>query len=334
MGSEMVALEQDGPSQSVEPVNAVVFIHGIFSSHQTFIPMFRQLADRQDLVDQSVEFLSYDYDFHRSLESNGLSFAAALRRRFRDEDRVVIVAHSMGGLVSRLALLSQKMTFVRLLLLLATPNSGAIRLSQLGLLSQLAHAGTGGLFALFPRVSGISELSRASKILEARSEDVRNVAQICYVSVPGLLFRADQGLLEDIDAWSSIAFATIARASELLSALNPMAAIKISRPHDGIVEETSNNLIKAPRGRWHEKKASTTRQRGGLPVTYAHVTAPACGKLNHMQVQSDPAVIKIVGDIAAKTFEVPVVGATGNCIERWEASLSPDDRYGLEIAFD
>jgi pimeloyl-ACP methyl ester carboxylesterase len=334
MGSEMVALERDEPSQSADPVHAVVFIHGIFSSHRTFLPMFRQLVERQDLIDRNVQFLYYDYDFHRSLESNGLSFAAALRRHFRDEDRVVIVAHSMGGLVSRLALLSQRMPFVRLLFLLATPNSGAIRLSQLGLLSQLAHAGTKGLFALFPRVSGISELSRASKILEAKSEDVRNVAHICYVSVPGLLFRTDQGLLEDINAWSSVAFATVARASELLSALNPMAAIKISRPHDGIVEETSNNLIKAPRGRWHEKKGSTTRQRGKLPVTYAHVTAPACGKLNHMQVQSDPAVITLVGDIAAKAFEVPAGGAPGNCIERWDAAIPEDDRYGLEVAFD
>jgi pimeloyl-ACP methyl ester carboxylesterase len=144
MDSDMVALERDGPSQSVEPVNAVVFIYGIFSSHPTFIPMFRQLAERQDLNDQNVVFLSYDYDFHRSLERNGLAFASALRRRFRDEDRVVVVAHSMGGLVSRLALLSQRMPFVRLLLLLATPNSGAIRISQLGLLSQLAHAGTEG----------------------------------------------------------------------------------------------------------------------------------------------------------------------------------------------
>jgi hypothetical protein len=53
-----------------------------------------------------------------------------------------------------------------------------------------------------------------------------------------------------------------------------------------------------------------------------------------MQVQDDPAVIKIVGDIAAKAFEAPVPGTTGNCIERWEAGLIADDRYALEIAFD
>lgn len=335
MDPDMVALEQQGPSQSVEPINAVVFIHGIFSSHRTFVPMYEQLARRQDFADHNVVFLYFDYDFHRSLETNGRAFASALRQRFRDQDRVVVVAHSMGGLVSRLALLSQRMPFVRLLLLLATPNSGAIRISQLGLLSQLAHAGVEGLFAIFPRVSGISDLSRAAKILEGKSEDAPNVADICYVSIPGLLFRADQSLLEDIDAWSSVAFATVARASELISALNPMAAIKISRPHDGIVEETSNNLIRAPRGRWHEKKAATTRQRGGLPITYAHVTAPACGKLNHMQVQSDPVLITVAGDIAVKAFETPVAGAmTRNCIEDWEASLSPEQRYGLEIAFD
>lgn len=334
---ELASLENERAqaAEPKEPLNAIVFIHGIFSGHETFLPMWDQLSEEQALRERHVEFYYFDYDFYRSLQDNSVRFALALRQRFDDVDGIVIVAHSMGGLVSRLALLSEKLPFVRLLLLLGTPNSGAIRLSQLGLLSQLAHAGIGGLFALFPRASGIFELSRAAAILEKSADNSANTTHVSYVSIPGLLFRADQAFAEDIKAWSSIAFATLARGTELVSALNPMAAVRITRPHDGIVEESSNNMIKAPEGRWHEKMASTTRQRGGRSPTYAHVTARACGKLNHMQLHKHRVVIELVGTIATAAFDDGVGGSSADllsCVERWEKDLQ--DRDNVRVAFD
>jgi hypothetical protein len=65
----------------------------------------------------------YDYDWRRGISELG----AALADRIRNEpsDRVMIVAHSMGGLVSRAALTQPGMSNVERLVLLGTPNFGS-----------------------------------------------------------------------------------------------------------------------------------------------------------------------------------------------------------------
>ena len=65
----------------------------------------------------------YDYDWRLGVDQLG----AALAQRIRSEpaDRVMIVAHSMGGLVSRAALAHEAMNNVERLVLLGTPNFGS-----------------------------------------------------------------------------------------------------------------------------------------------------------------------------------------------------------------
>jgi len=65
----------------------------------------------------------YDYDWRRGVDELG----AALAERIRNEpsDRIMIVAHSMGGLVSRAALTHPGMNNVERLVLLGTPNFGS-----------------------------------------------------------------------------------------------------------------------------------------------------------------------------------------------------------------
>ena len=65
----------------------------------------------------------YDYDWRLGVDQLG----AALAQRIRDEsaDRIMIVAHSMGGLVSRAALAHEGMNNVERLVLLGTPNFGS-----------------------------------------------------------------------------------------------------------------------------------------------------------------------------------------------------------------
>jgi hypothetical protein len=65
----------------------------------------------------------YDYDWRRGVDELG----AALAERIRNEpgDRIMIVAHSMGGLVSRAALTQPGMSNVERLVLLGTPNFGS-----------------------------------------------------------------------------------------------------------------------------------------------------------------------------------------------------------------
>lgn len=65
----------------------------------------------------------YDYDWRLGVDQLG----AALAERIRNEpaDRIMIVAHSMGGLVSRAALAQPGMINVERLVLLGTPNFGS-----------------------------------------------------------------------------------------------------------------------------------------------------------------------------------------------------------------
>jgi pimeloyl-ACP methyl ester carboxylesterase len=65
----------------------------------------------------------YDYDWRLGIDQLG----AALAERIRNEpvDRIMIVAHSMGGLVSRAALAQPGMSNVERLVLLGTPNFGS-----------------------------------------------------------------------------------------------------------------------------------------------------------------------------------------------------------------
>jgi pimeloyl-ACP methyl ester carboxylesterase len=65
----------------------------------------------------------YDYDWRRNVGELG----AALAERIRNElpRRIMIVAHSMGGLVSRAALTEPGMSHVERLVLLGTPNFGS-----------------------------------------------------------------------------------------------------------------------------------------------------------------------------------------------------------------
>ena len=65
----------------------------------------------------------YDYDWRLGVDQLG----AALAERIRTEpvDRIMVVAHSMGGLVSRAALAQPGMSNVERLVLLGTPNFGS-----------------------------------------------------------------------------------------------------------------------------------------------------------------------------------------------------------------
>jgi pimeloyl-ACP methyl ester carboxylesterase len=314
---------------------AIIFIHGIYSSVDTFEPMYSSLCDSEEIKKRSIEFWYYDYNFHNSLENNGRAFAQLLLRHFTEGDKVVIVAHSMGGLVSRLALIGTRLSFVKLLFLLGTPNCGAVRLAQLGLLSGLIQEEAGGLFALFPRKAGIADLTRASKLLKSslQTHGVANVGDVCYVSIPGLVFHQGQGTVEYFRAGRSKLFGAIAVTSEVVSQLLPFFSIKFERPHDGIVEEVSNNLITCPT--WHEKNSSIGPQRGNQAYTYLHVRIlPNCENLDHIQVHKDPRIISTVERLSIVAFDHTELDNRASCLKTWVKSFTSADRSSYNIKFE
>jgi len=70
----------------------------------------------------------WDYDWRRTIEDSGRRFAAQLREDSARE--ILVVAHSMGGLVARHALTLPGSTKVKRLILLGTPNFGSLAAVQ------------------------------------------------------------------------------------------------------------------------------------------------------------------------------------------------------------
>ena len=326
---------------------AIVLVHGIFSDHHTFSTLHQRLAT--DARFNGFEFFYFDYDYNEKLETNGTALRNALNERFQPGDQVAIVAHSMGGLISRLALLSTRLPFLKILFLVATPNSGAIRLRQLALLTQMMHFGVGTLFALFPRKAGIVELSQAAKIMERNLSGAIHANDVDYVSIPGLYFHEERGPLEFGRHLAAKGFSTLDVLCRISLAMVPLASVTINRPHDGIVEEDSNNLIKCPSGTWHEKVNSIQDRRSTL-ATYAHVRLKECSTLTHVDVHHEPSVIETIARITLVTFnlrsaheaalrrrqnkgEVQAEPARTR-LEHWNDELSEYDKSRVQVFFD
>jgi pimeloyl-ACP methyl ester carboxylesterase len=110
----------------------------------------------------------YDYDWRLGVDQLG----AALAERIRNEpgDRIMIVAHSMGGLVSRAALAQPGMNNVERLVLLGTPNFGSFAPLQ-------ALRGTYAVVRKIARLAGSSSA-------EALASEIFNTFPSLYQMLP------------------------------------------------------------------------------------------------------------------------------------------------------
>ncbi|WP_271893325.1 esterase/lipase family protein [Candidatus Phyllobacterium onerii] len=273
----------------------IVFVHGIFSDHLTFQTMQQALATQMP----GWKFAYFDYDFHCPLVENGKALATALTNRFGSGTQweVVIVAHSMGGLVARLAILDRLLPFVKKLFLIGTPNLGALRTAQLTGLTQMIRQGCGPLFALFLRKPGIHDLTRAADIVTTYRAAFDNAANTDYISIPGCYFHENRQIAHHSSDRETFGFQILNTAFSLAKALHPSFRITMSRPHDGIVEAVSNSLSPCNAGRWSEK-ASSINSPGTVPRSYAHAEHRACEELTHVRIHCDSDVIGLVAQIA------------------------------------
>jgi hypothetical protein len=227
------------------------------------------------------------------------------------------------------------MPFVRSLFLLGTPNVGAIRTIQLALGAQLAHAAMGAVSAIFPRKAGILDLTRAGAIFETQLGNAENASNVDYISIPGLYFHEGRGPLEVARHVSNLGFVSLDISLRVFSALFPFWSITIDRPHDGIVERKSNNLIPHDVGRESEKGDSILYHQS-TPATYAHVEPNVCRGLTHLDIHNDPVVTDIVADIilcALAEKNSPHPGARGSGLEYWVSTFSSQQKINVRVAF-
>lgn len=280
--------------------NTVVFVHGIYSDHNTFHDMAKgfEADDRFDGWDLKW----FEYDFHRSIENNGRDLADYLHQHFRADDRVVLVGHSMGGLVGRMAILGGQVPCVRKLFLLGTPNFGAVRQGRLGIIALWTLRETRRLWAVYHRQTGVLDLTNVNGVFEkymARHEGCEKHAEsVQYITIPGLFFHENRPLLEQDDGGNKSL--TILNVGIEFASYAALLRIGIEKPHDGIVEDESNCLI-PPNGKveayYSEKLGQIQNPATTGEATYAHLAPPECRGLTHVQIHKDPRVIRLVQDL-------------------------------------
>src|SRR5262249_7224742 len=140
--------------------NAIVFVHGILSSCAScFEKMLTSFQEDPRFSGFSLSTFDYDYDDEMPTSAQHL---VEFIQNTAGGAPVTLICHSMGGLVGRLAVLSGRVQ-VKRLIMLGTPNFGAIRTAQLGLLSQIALRLAGKIYAVF-RKPGIRDLTRVTEV--------------------------------------------------------------------------------------------------------------------------------------------------------------------------
>lgn len=291
----------------------IVFIHGIFSSHATFTELIDSFE--HDARFDAYDLFAYDYDWGEPILTSADKLRAILNRRVPEGAEITLIGHSMGGLVSRFAIIAGDLRGVKRLFMLGTPNFGALSARQLSTLWQTAIAAAGKVSPIFPRKAGLRDLTQPQtlyKRIAARpSEPPARAADVEYVTVPGLFYWAER---RDTDPGEQNQALPFTGGTLLLRvmALWPFGQIEIEIPHDGIVEESSVSMM-PKQGRISEKNVAlqqpTTNGR-----TYTHAAPISMHECAHMGIQRD--------EKTAETIKGIMLAAGGVL---WKQALSPDE---------
>lgn len=245
----------------------------------------------------------YDYDWRLGVDELGLAFA----RRIRAEPagRVMIVAHSMGGLVSRAALVQPGMEKVARVVLLGTPNSGSFAPLQalrgtyavVRKIARLVGTGSpeslaGEIFNTFPSLyqmlpvatrTGGPDLFDPAQWPRSGPQPDRELLRTA-LAVQGKLAPADERISVIVGVGQETVTSVIRRRGEFV--------YTITRHGDGTVPSVS----------------------AALPGARNHYVAVA-----HSELTRDAVVAAAVSDLLRK-------GTTGRLTSKWESASIAEAR--------
>ncbi len=300
----------------------VVFVHGIFSSCTVFEPLKEAIEQQCPHVSRTIDF---SYAFLDSLRANAERLNSFLSARIADGEQVSIVAHSMGGLVSRMALLlgpADRPYIVRYLVMLATPNHGAIKMNQLNALADLIRRSIGKIPPIDHRSVGLDDLTRVDSILNdllaADKGSVGRTKSVDYVTMPGLLYNDDHPYDERRPKKLT------EKALSILASISARKGpVQLGLPHDGIVEELSVRMVTGAALKHNERtyystpdgKKSLTRNAN------LHIIHPDFRTANHVEIHSIARVCSLV----------PWILNSGG-IDAWIGTLDEDERSVLNLS--
>ncbi len=239
------------------------------------------------------------YDWRLGLDELGAQLAARIAA---DGEPVILVAHSMGGLVARMAARMLPKRLLRKLIMLGTPNEGSFASVQ-------ALRGT------YPFVRRMSRLDRRHSAEYLTEKIFRTFPGLYHMLPPP---RRLQGIdLFDPRAWPADGpapdAAILARAAAVLAALAPADSRMVHIV--GVNQETVVGMRRAAAGFEYDM---TRNGDGTVPLALA-----ALPKLKtyfvdelHGNLPTNPQVIRAVIDLVRR-------GRTRRLSERWRPRRGP-----------
>ena len=259
--------------------------HGIRSDHQSMLWLANKLGEQPRFAEANNE----PYDWSDDVVKAGLDLAAQVVSHGAEEEAVLLVGHSQGGLVCRVAAVAlvgnllgkggeftqeirkwqrkRSVKFVKTLgvVTIAAPNAGAITFGQMSVAAELLGRTLAGATDLLDRMCNLKDLT-TTRLFE-EFENWRVNAR--YLSISAVCVnRYQRGWAQDV--------------AELLPTRR--VAVRWDVPNDGVVEDSSTDL-----------RRSVIRPEVNLAEDYRHVRAyPGSIRLNHSSVRESPEVAKVI----------------------------------------
>lgn len=305
------------PTAPSDPPRTVVFVHGIFSSFRTFDRLVASFAS--DPRFDTWRLAAFDYDWGEPILESAARLRRILNARYpHASEHVTLVGHSMGGLVSRFALIGGDLPCVKRIVMLGTPNFGALSAGRLSTLWQVVVAAAGSsVVPFFPRKAGLRDLTRPQELFfsvtDGDDSAIPRAIEVEYITVPGMFYHGSRRDTDPGPGGVALPFTIGTLVIRVLSA-SPFTEATIERPHDGIVEEDSVNLNTSEADLFSEKKISI-QDPAQFGRTYGHIRPRSALECSHMTIQADAKVADAIKGILM----------SGDVVT-WAASLSMADR--------
>lgn len=266
------------PLAGTDGERAVIVLHGIRQTRDDVMPFAGHLARYARDTDVYV----YGYDHTQALVANGTMLAETIASEVKAK-RVDLVAYSMGGLVARLAASDDQAAPIHTVVTIATPNHGSLSNAELTTLGQIGRSVFEFLSPFAPRCEGVKDLTRASDIMSARRDlllarskilGAEPALNVRYASIPALFYHPDRN---DFEFGPSMALTAVQVA--LLTLRFKARLDKMERPHDGIVTERSNDVVKQTSYNWSELHLAREGPNG--EPARCHVVLDECRNQDH-----------------------------------------------------
>ena len=237
----------------------------------------------------------YPYDWRLGLDELGAKLAARIARGGRP---VILVAHSMGGLVARTAARILPKHLVRKLIMLGAPNSGSFAPVQ-------ALRGT------YPFVRKVAALDRKHSA-EYLAESVFCTFPGLYHMLPPPQFVKDMDLF-DVRCWpDDVPAPNLKLLGQVAAARAGFAPVDSRMVHIvGVNQETVVGLRRTAAG---FEYAMDRNGDGTVPLSMARLPKLKCYFVDesHADLANNPRVIQAIIDLVRR-------GRTGTLPQRWRA---------------